>query len=217
MARPPGYNNNRNRYPQLLRRHSDFYSSFHLTPKQHHGYCWKQDISCLVAKYMEASSLHRRKSVSGRGFIPMEQGFPSKLYSQQDLTWWWEMAMSLFQTSQLPFEEGGVSVITRVLSCPGSVNHQSGAGGHGTYRDSYKCLRRHLGCWGHSYTYVLIQCCSQKKECCHHPYMIIFCAVLLPFLSTTFPPASRETDWVCMATYRWQPETRFSSSISCIS
>lgn len=217
MARPPGYNNNRNRYSQLLRRHSDFYSSFHLTPKQHRGYCWKQGISCLVAKYVEASSLHRRKSVNGRGFIPAERGFPSRLCSQQGLMWWWDMAVSLFQTSHLPFGEGAVSVVRRVLSCPGSVNHQSRAGGHCTYRDSHKCLICHWGCWGHSFMYVLIQCCSQKKEFCHPPHMIIFPAVLLPFLSTTFPSASRETDWVCMATYRWQPETRFSSSISRIS
>ena len=105
MARPPGHNTDRNKYPHSCCTSIHiFYSSFHLATKQHHGYCWKQYISCLAKKYREVSSSQRRNSANGRRFIPTDNS--ARLCSQQGLTRW-KMAMSLFQTCHLLAGGGG--------------------------------------------------------------------------------------------------------------
>lgn len=156
VAGAPGHNGNGNRYPHsCCTTVHGFYSSFRLTTNQHHGYCWKQGVSCIAATYREVSSSQRRKCVNGRRSIPM--GDSARLRSQRGLTGFDVVENGNVPVSDLSPSVWGVVVFSHwknPIFFLVSINNWSRLRAENCQlldQNGHKCseIRCLLGCWGH--------------------------------------------------------------------
>lgn len=150
-----------------------------------------------------------------------------RLCSQQGSTWW-KMAMSLFQTCHLLFGRVVVFQSLKKSSFFSSFHKQlkqtegwepDGPDGHGGFWGGHNCLEIscHLGCQSHHLMYVLIQCCSQKKESYNLPDLVTFplphSALALSQLILSFSLAAGWTGAVLTSEHAW-PHAHDSQNLS---